>query len=98
MKIIQIEANKNGGHANQNTDTNITVPTGWAVIPPDLETPNFPFGTLEAEEVNGVMTVTRWTAGEIPEPEPTLEPEPVTEYVTYAELAAAIREGVNSVE
>lgn len=34
----------------------------------------------------------------VPEPEPSPEPEPAPEYVTYAELAAAIREGVNSVE
>lgn len=32
-----------------------------------------------------------------PEPEPTPEPEPAPEYVTYSELAAAIREGVNAV-
>lgn len=31
----------------------------------------------------------------LPEPEP-IEPEPTTEYATYDELAAAIREGVNS--
>ena len=30
----------------------------------------------------------------LPRPEP--EPEPTTEYATYDELAAAIREGVNS--
>ena len=35
-----------------------------------------------------------WKATLPPEP----EPEPATEYVTYGELAAAIREGVNSVE
>lgn len=34
-----------------------------------------------------------WKENQPPEPEP--EPEP--EYVTYSELAAAIREGVNSV-
>lgn len=32
-----------------------------------------------------------------PEPEPTPEPEPAPEYVTYSELAAAIREGANAV-
>lgn len=32
-----------------------------------------------------------------PEPEPEPEPDP-DDYVTYGELAAAIREGVNSVE
>ena len=31
----------------------------------------------------------------VPRPEP-IEPEPEPEYVTYDELAAAIREGVNS--
>ena len=29
--------------------------------------------------------------------DPPLEPEPPPEYVTYSELAAAIREGVNAV-
>lgn len=37
-----------------------------------------------------------WKEEEASKPEP--EPEPAPEYVTYAELAAAIREGVNSVE
>lgn len=37
-----------------------------------------------------------WKATLPPEPEP--EPEPTGEYVTYAELAAAIREGVNAVD
>ena len=35
-----------------------------------------------------------WKASLPPEP----EPEPAPEYVTYGELAAAIREGVNAVE
>ena len=35
-----------------------------------------------------------WKATLPPEP----EPEPAPEYVTYGELAAAIREGVNSVD
>lgn len=54
------------------------------------------------EEIEGSsVTVTpnleaweAWKESLPPEPEP--EPEP--EYVTYGELAAAIREGVNSVE
>ena len=37
-----------------------------------------------------------WKESLPPEPEP--EPEPSGEYVTYAELAAAIREGVNAVD
>lgn len=39
-----------------------------------------------------------WKATLPPEPEPEPEPEPTGEYVTYAELAAAIREGVNAVD
>lgn len=38
-----------------------------------------------------------WKESIPPEPEPEPEPEPVVEYATYAELAAAIREGVNLV-
>lgn len=35
--------------------------------------------------------------GDTYDPPPEPEPEPPSEYVTYAELAAAIREGVNAV-
>lgn len=74
MRIIEITQLENGAHKNYEIfSTN--VPDGCAVIPDDLETPNFPFGTVEVEEVDGVMTVTAWTAGEIPEPEPPAEPE-----------------------
>lgn len=82
MKIIEITPLENGGHRNQTYDRPITdIPAGWAVIPDDMETPCFPFGDVTAEEVNGVMTVTSWTAGEIPEPEPEpeLEEEPTAE-------------------
>ena len=75
MTIIEIIPSENGSHHNQATTASIPVPEGWAVVPEGLETPNFPFGAVEAEEINGIMTVTRWTAGEIPEPEPEPEPE-----------------------
>lgn len=94
MHIIEIVALDNGAHRNQNGGIS-TIPEGWAVIPNDLETPNFPFGELEAELINGRMTVVSWTPGEIPEPEP--QPEPTTDYVTWDELAQAYNEGVNSV-
>ena len=38
-----------------------------------------------------------WKEEQPPEPDPEPEPEPATEYVTYGELATAIREGVNAV-
>ena len=75
MKIIEIKSLENGGHRNQTINGTITVPEGWAVIPDDMETENFPFGEISAEEINGVMTVTKWVAGVIPEPEPIPEPE-----------------------
>ncbi len=78
MRIIEIEQLKNGAHRNQASDCIETTPFGWARIPDDMEMPNFPFGEIEVEEIDGVMTVTKWIAGTIPEPEP--EPEaPVSE-------------------
>lgn len=78
MQIIEIKALKNGAHRNQEGNFN-TVPKGYAVIPEDMKTPNFPFGEIWVEEVNGVMTVTRWIPGEIPESQPIPEPEPAAE-------------------
>lgn len=76
--IIKIEPLSNGAHANQST-TPATIPDGWAVVPENMELVNFPFGEAEAEEIDGVMTVTMWTPGTIPEPEPEPEPEPKPE-------------------
>lgn len=78
MRIIEIEARENGSHRNQEGDLSF-VPEGCAVIPEGMETPNFPFGEVTAEEIDGVMTVTKWVAGDIPEPEPEPEPEPTAE-------------------
>ena len=93
MQIIEITALPNGAHRNQTGDFR-TIPEGWAVVPEEMEIPEtFPFVNIETED--GV--VTSMTARTVPEPEPEPEPEPGPEYVTYAELAAAIREGVNRV-
>ena len=70
MRLVEIAALENGAHRNQTVDVPAIIPDGWALIPDDKETENFPFGTLEAEEIDGVMTVTSWTPGTIPEPEP----------------------------
>ena len=66
MKIVEIKALNNGAHRNQTGIFN-TIPEGWAVIPGDMETKNFPFGEITANEVDGIMTVTKWVAGTIPE-------------------------------
>lgn len=93
MQIIEITALPNGAHRNQTGDFR-TIPEGWAVVPEEMEIPEtFPFVNIEAED--GV--VTSMTAGTVPEPEPEPEPEPGPEYVSYGELAKAIREGVNRV-
>ena len=70
MIIIEITELYNGGHNNQTINgadpATFPVPDGWAVIPDTMETPNFPFGEVVTEEINGVETVTSWTPGIIP--------------------------------
>lgn len=64
MNIIEITALENGAHRNQNGAA--VPPAGWAVVPEGMTLENFPFGTVMAEEVDGIMTVTGWVAGELP--------------------------------
>lgn len=78
MKIIQIQANKNGAHAYQSVDRLAKLPTGWAIVPEDMETPNLPYGDIAVEKICGVPTVTSWTPREMPEV-PEAEEEPTTE-------------------
>ena len=73
MQIVEIKVLSNGGHRNQTGDFK-TIPKGYAVIPEDIETSNFPFGEITVEEINGVMTVTKWVAGEIPKVEEAEQP------------------------
>jgi hypothetical protein len=70
MTIVEIIAYENNSHRNQCGNFK-TIPEGWAVVPDNLDTPNFPFGNIVVEEIDGVMTVTRWTACPCPEPEET---------------------------
>lgn len=86
MIIIELQQLPNGGHRNQ-TGGFIKIPNGWAVVPEDMDTPNFPFGDIETEEIDGVMTVTKWTPLDIPETEPTAEPISIDERVTALESA-----------
>lgn len=75
MRMLEICAQDNGAHRNQTSSADIPIPEGWAVIPEDMLLENFPFGDVTAEELEGVMTVTGWTAGKLPEPE-TAENDP----------------------
>lgn len=84
MNMLEIKALDNGAHNNQTFHG--VLPDGWAVIPNGMTLENFPFGEVEAEEINGVMTVTKWTAGEMPEPEAESEAQPTEEDDTAAML------------
>ena len=93
MIVIEIIALDNGAHRNQNGGMSV-VPSSWAVIPDGMECENFPFGEVEVAEVDGIMTVTKWTPLPMPEPEPV--PEPEVEPDVWDELAEAYRQGVQS--
>ena len=70
MRYIEIAALDNGAHRNQTVrGAWRRIPEGWAVIPGDMETPNFPFGEVVTEEINGTMTVTKWGPLPIPDEE-----------------------------
>ena len=73
MKIIEIVSLQNGAHSNQeicNVDSSaFPVPSGWAILPDDMETPNFPFGNITVDETQTPPVVTSWTPLPIPEPE-----------------------------
>ena len=94
MRIIEIAPLDNGAHRNQDGGLS-AVPAGWAVVPADLVTENFPFGEVEVANVGGVPTVTKWIPGTMPKPEPI--PEPTDKTSVWDELDAAYREGVESV-
>lgn len=74
MIMLEIVALDNGAHRNQTYHG--VLPDGWAVDRNNLCVENFPFGEVVAEEIDGLMTVTGWVAGEIPAPEPEPVPEP----------------------
>lgn len=78
MHMIEIAPLDNGAHRNQSYSR--TLPSGWAVIREDIHTlENFPFGEVEVEEIDGLLVMTKWTPGEIPEPTPEPEPAPVVD-------------------
>ena len=75
MRLIELAPLENGAHRNLSAQLT-RVPEGWAVLPAEIPVPEtFPFVEVEAAEVNGVMTVTALTPGEVPEPEEIPETE-----------------------
>lgn len=79
MQMLEIAAHENGAHSNQTYHG--FLPDGYAVIPDDMTLEAFPFGEVEAavDEETGLMTVTKWTPGTLPEPAPSPEPGPTVE-------------------
>lgn len=70
MKIIELCALSNGAHRNMDSSALSAPPEGWARIPEEMALPEtFPFVGVEAEEIDGVMTVTALTPGTMPEPD-----------------------------
>ena len=89
MYRIEIAAQDNGAHRNQTYSG--FLPDGWALIPANLETENFPFGEITVEEMDGRMVVATWQPLPLPEPEPEPEPEPtqldiIEAQVTYTAM------------
>ena len=99
MLIIEQAALPNGAHRSQYKEgAFLQIPEGWFPVMPSIEAEAMgylPFIVIDEMDRGWITAVSQ---GTIPEPEPEPEPEPAPEYVTYEELAAAIREGVNSVE
>lgn len=70
MICIQIASNNVGAHENQTIGgAFLKIPPGWAILPDDMETPNFPFGDITVDETQTPPVVTSWTPLPIPEPE-----------------------------
>ena len=85
MRLIEIIALDNGAHNNETIYIDIPIPEGWAVIPDDMETENFPFGEVTVEDMGGRMVVATWTPVEVPELAP-LPPTPSAQDDTDAML------------
>lgn len=99
MQIIEIASLENGSHNNRVGDF-AEVPTGWAVIPDSMETPNFPFGDLTVDETQTPPVMASWTPLPVPDdPPPEDAPLTVEARLTAleaeAEQAKADREALN---
>ena len=80
MIIVKIEAESNKAHRNQ--DWIGIPPTGWAILPCDTaELQNFPFGTFDTKDVDGILYVIQdsWIPLPLPAPAPAPEHEPPTD-------------------
>lgn len=81
MRVICLTPITDGVYNAYCTNCITKPPEGWAYIPDSFPLPStFPrLGSIETEEVNGVMIVTGMTEGSLPEPVPEPEPTKTTE-------------------
>lgn len=84
MRMIEIAALPNGAHSNQ--IYNGVLPDGWALVPDNLETVNFPFGVVTVERMENRLVVATWTPLPMPEPKPAPKRKPTTEDILNAML------------
>ena len=91
MHIICLTPLAEGVYNDHCADRITAPPEGWAYIPEDFPLPaTFPrLGSIEAETVDGVMTVVTMSEGTLPEPEPETEPAKTSEE-RIAELEEAL--------
>ena len=90
--MVEIQGTETNWHNNNTVYTeNPEIPEGWALVPESmLPLKNFPIGEVEAEEINGVMTLTKWTPEPDPEPPAPPEPEPDPEPTEFDKLQAQV--------
>lgn len=56
MKIVELNALKNGAHRNWKTDFDVEIPDGWAIVSEDLATPpTFPFVKNLVQNESGMV-------------------------------------------
>ena len=75
MHIINLTPLAPGVYNDHRADHITAPPEGWAYIPEDMSLPStFPrLGSIDAAEVDGVMTVTAMTEGTLPDDAPESE-------------------------
>lgn len=94
MRIIELAALSNGGHRNMKLPEFSMPPEGWAVIPEEMTLPDtYPFVGVEADVLDGVMTVMALTPGTLPDSLHELKLEKAAEL--SAACNAAITAGVD---
>lgn len=91
MHIICMTPLAEGVYNDHKADHITAPPAGWAYIPEDFPLPvTFPrLGSIKAEPVDGILTVTAMSAGKLPEFEEPEEGKTMEQRVTALEESGA---------